>query len=101
MTITNTASGGDIAVMAISSDAASASTGLAITSYSFDFTAHTVTLNFTSASGTTYRATHSATLNGTDWTVTGGTVAATSPTSTLTVPFTAGTKDFFRVEVAP
>jgi hypothetical protein len=100
--VKNTGTNGTIAVMAIDSDVVSGSTTpLKITSSSFNFTNSTVTLNFTSASGTTYRATHSATLNGTDWTPIGGTVAATGPTSSLTVPFVKGTKDFFRIEVAP
>lgn len=102
VTVNNTGTNGTIAVMAISSDAA-ASTGsdLKITSSTFNFTAGTVTLNFTSTSGTTYRATHSATLNGTDWTVIGSNVTANSAASTITFPFTKGTRDFFRIEVAP
>jgi hypothetical protein len=100
--VKNTGTNGTIAVMAIDADTVSSTpTPLKITSSSFDFTGSTVTLNFTSTSGTKYRATHSATLNGTDWTAVGSTLTATGTTSSLTVPFVKGAKDFFRIEVAP
>lgn len=84
-----------------SSGAVTPVTDLKLTNSSFNFTANTAALTFNSTVGTTYRVTHSATLNGTDWAVIGSNTTATAASTTVNVPFTKGTRDFFRVEVAP
>lgn len=71
---------------------------LALTSSSFNVSAKTLALTWNSVSGKTYQITHSSTLSGTDWTAVGSTVLASGTSSSTTVSYTPGAKDFFRVE---
>ncbi|MDB6078308.1 MAG: symbB [Akkermansiaceae bacterium] len=77
---------------------ASTATPLAITASSFSFSPAQATLTFSSTSGKTYQITQSADL--VTWTPAGSPVTAGAGTTstTTTVPFTAGSKGFFRVE---
>jgi hypothetical protein len=87
----------DIVNWSLTTGVPSATNPLAITSTAFTFGASPqVILTFSSNSGTKYKATQSADLA--TWTQVGSTVTALGPSTSITVPFVAGSKGFFRIE---
>jgi len=91
----------DITAWSMTTTGATATVPLAVTSYSFNTSASTLALTWSSTIGKSYRITQSTDM--VNWTTVPGssTVAATTTSSNTTVTYTPAGAGYFRVELVP